>query len=387
MLAIPYKQRLTYMPFVLLLVFLISCTSEVPDSTSTTAVPAADTLREFKLVVDANELLLDSPVFMKMDPSTGHLFLYDNGPKTIFELDKESKVINRFGGSGGGPGELSKITGLYVSDSFLYAHDPQEFFIHRYNRENGEVTTYNYGQRTTDLDAPPTMGTIITNHHPSNSRTVTLDGNILRPSHEEGEYLYELIDWEGNHLADIAPLPESYQADLETEAYRQVLENGEVPATDLHRVFPVADRANPNEIFLVYSANPKIEKYDMSGNKLWEVGVPPTPEMDTLRMDHLGFVQAMRFTRQIPMRKYAWGTSGPDGALFLATYTNLSLPVTMRTLWVHRFGADGELTHRFALPNSEETILLPFIAVDTETGRILTVSMASGEIRAYPFEL
>ncbi len=116
----------------------------------------------------------------------------------------------------------------------------------------------------------------------NNQPFVTLYEKILVPSLANGEFLFQSINWDGDKLAGIGEIPTECKTAEEYDKIRLALENRKVPARDACLVFPVNDHSNPDEIFLVYSAIPKIAKYSLSGQKIWEQTIPRTPEVDSL---------------------------------------------------------------------------------------------------------
>ena len=215
---------------------------------------------------------------------------------------------------------------------------------------------------------------------------VTLNETVLIPSHFGEAYLYKAVNWQGEKIADIAAIPESCTISEDEDAARSALKNKEVPAKDQCLAFPVNDRANPDEIYIIYSAIPKIEKYDLSGEKLWEREIPDTPEVDTLAID-LATVAKEHPDRRLSamnVRKYVAGRSNEDGELLLMTYTNLVTRFApRRPLWIHKFDAEGELVERMKLGSGED--LNPYVGMDFERERILVSPHMGAEVREYEY--
>lgn len=345
-------------------------------------------LEEYGVAVTDENILLDAPVFLRTDPSTGNLFVYEGGSKEVLEIDEENNPAGTYGGSGRGPGEIQLARNMFVTGGYLYVYDPDRFFIYRYERGGTEIASYNYGTpaETRNPGEPPRPRRPVHTTDIHNEWAVTLSGDILKPIHASGEYLYERLDWQGNSLSRIGQLPAGYRPSMETEAYRQALEKGEPPARDLHRAFPVNDRSDPSELFMVYSAIPKIAKYDTSGRLLWEKQIPRLPEIDSLLVgNHLEYTTATDFQVKIPLLKYHWGFSGPGGELYLVI-SSIHMPAKEPfSPWIHRFGPDGELIGRYTFSLGEEEFLLPYAAVGTGSPRFLLVSLTESTIRSYPF--
>ncbi|MDR8393851.1 hypothetical protein NC796_22045 [Aliifodinibius sp. S!AR15-10] len=276
---------------------------------------------------------------------------------------------------------------FFIRGGHLYIVDPRQYVIHKYDRDGSVVSTLKYEDLLVQQDRggsggpPPPPEPILddNNNHPY----ITLKGNVLLPAHKGGETLFELRDWQGNHLADIGEIPEGYDPMQERERIRAAVANRQVPRTDLHQAFPVSDRSNPGELFMVYSAIPKIAKYDMSGHKLWEREIPDTPEIDSLVSDLVYVMNEYNYRNAPRHRKYVWGTSSPAGDLYLSTYTNSSNPKSHRPLWIHQFSSEGELIRRYKLQSEDELSYFP--SIDHSGRRIFTILKEGLEIRAYTF--
>lgn len=379
----------TCLTLALCIVFALSgCYSESAAPEQATLDVDRTILNEYDIVVANSEVALQMPAYVKHDPGSGHLFVYDHTQRTVLEIDGSQNIVRRYGGEGKGPGEIDVARNLFVHDSHLYVYDPSRYFIYRYQRAGTEIDSYNYGaaaRETSPGEIPaPAASVLFTDL--DNEMAVTRSGNILRPVHTSGEHLYERIDWEGRHLSWIGEVPEGYGTQLSTEEYRKAVEAGEAPAHHRHRAFPVMDRSDPGSLFMVYSTIPKVAKFDTSGRLLWERRLPHTPAVDSVHQQLLEPLRARDFRQQIPIRKYFSGFTTPAGELYLVVFNEMVRSGITPVPTIHRFNTEGKLVGRYTFANEEEAYLLPHLAVDPENNRFLVISLKDAEIRAYPFQ-
>lgn len=188
-------------------------------------------------------------------------------------------------------------------------------------------------------------------------------------------------------MADIGEIPAECNVTEDDDKIRLDLENREVPGRDLCLAFPVNDHSNSEEIFLIYSAIPKIAKYTLSGEKIWEQNITSTPEVDSLMIDLSNIVKSRPnlHSSNVPVRKYITGRSSPDGNLYLITYTNLHTPIILRPLWMHQFDSSGELISRYKIVSGDEDLYY-FPAIDFNSMRIFTSAFNTAEVRIYHYE-
>jgi len=362
------------------------CYTESPDS-SLTGMPEAVELEDYRTPVSFEDNLLGTPYIVVFDDYSNHLLVYDDGTKQVLKLDVngEVNITGTFGGEGQGPGELAGAGNIFATNQHIYITDPLRFFIHQYDRGGEPLSSLDLGVQKRDGSGKPPPPQSLFRPDLYGEPLVTLNGNVMVSSLKNGSSLYELQDWKGSHLANIGSIPEADASSMDDEAYLSALQNREVPLSDKRRVFPVADKAHPDELFLIYGAIPKIAKYDTSGRKLWEKTVPHTPEIDSLVSDHYRTTELGSFQQRWPLRKYVSGVSSPGGDLYLSVYTNLLTPPSdnNRSLWIHRFNSEGELIRRYKLIS--ETDLLYYPGIDFSGRRIFVLPFGEAEIRAYSF--
>ena len=368
------------------LCLISGCSNDSSDSPFNN-IPKAVELEDFQTLTFSDDNMLGNPYLTIFDDYSGHLMVYDNGTKQVVKLDVSGKVkiLGTFGGEGRGPGELSGAGNIFATEQYIYIVDPSRFFLHKYNRKGEPISSLDIGAQKSDGPGRPPAPTPPFPADLYGEAFVTLNGNVLVSSIQEKSSLYRLQSWEGTHLADIGAIPPTGVSVMDDEAYRKALGSGEVSQADKRRAFPVADKANPDELFLVYGAIPKIVKYDTTGRKLWEAIVPDTPEIDSLVIDHYQLLEMSSFEQRWPMRKYVGGVSSPDGDLYLTVYTNLVTPPSdnNRSLWIHRFNPKGKLIQRYKLKS--KTDLLYYPGIDFSKRRFFVIPFGEAAIRAYSF--
>ncbi len=348
-------------------------------------------LNTFEKYVKNKDLLLGMPVRLKYDGNTQHLFIQDLPKWGITEIDDSSTVIHQYGQRGRGPGEIQMLNDFFFNNEHLYIVDGGQHFVHKYSREDGEhISSLDYADLRTNrtsstADGPPPPPPMPLNDN-NNQPFVTLNETVLIPSQFGEEFLYKAVNWQGEKIADIAAMPENCTVREDEETARIALKNKQVPAKDRCLTFPVNDQANPDEIFIIYSAIPKIEKYNFSGEKLWEREIPETPEVDSLAIDIAKVAEEHpdRRLSGMKVRKYVAGRSNADGELFLITYTNLVTRFApRRPLWIHKFDAGGKLVERMKMVSEKD--LNPYVGMDFERERILVNPHMEAEVRKYNF--
>ena len=374
----------------LIISFLTACGEQALENAEATGIEAKE-LRDYDRLNSENELMLGVPVRIKHDHHTGHLFIQDVALWAVIELDEQNNEIRRYGSRGRGPGELQSLDDFFITKEHLFIVDGSRFLIHKYSLGDGQfISSLNYGEllleRTNDsengIPLPPQPPLTSDNNRPF----VTLNETILLPTHANGEFLYRAVNWQGEKVGGIGEIPEGY-ADFSDDAeVRMALQNKTVPAHELALAFPVNDPSNHNEIYLVYSAIPKIAKYDLSGNKVWEQAIPSTPEVDSLMAD-LSDVLDTRPNHGVsllPVKKYMTGRCNRQGEVFLFTYTNMDTPHTpRRPMWIHQFDSGGTLMYRYKIISDTDLFYYP--GIDFENRRIFTPAFNESDIRIYPF--
>lgn len=359
---------------------LIRCTTE----TSTEEKAPISELSEFETIISVEDEVLALPVSLEyVGDST--LFVFDQGLGKVIELNESGEMIREYGRMGRGPGEFQRrVNNIYVSEDFLFVVDPGKFAIHKFER-NGELhSTFDFGNsenQSTAVPPPPPMGFSVSAKNINNQPAITLDGNVLLSAirlADSTDAIFNKMNWEGEQLSSVGEIPEGSTFILDNEKIRDDVDNQVVPSYYRANAFPVNDLSNPGDLFLVYSALPKIMKYNRDGEKLWERNIPTVSEIDSVTNYFFPAMEKMQRSRvrsRIILEYYSSGVSSPNGHLFLA--------MNRKLLWIHEFNPEGELIRRYKF-SSPDVSLTPVFDIDFDNRRFLVVT-EEGEIRAYDF--
>lgn len=362
----------------LLLFVITGCGPGINTSTDIETI----VLEHFETIISNDDNILATPTIIRLG-SNSNYFIYDDAQTKVLEIDPSGKIVNEFGQPGRGPGEIIIANNFFLADSHLYIVDSSQFLIHQYDYNGQYISSLDYGEKLGIPNTPsaPFSPSLIREKDINNQPFITQDGLVMLSGvkfSESVHSIFELIDWNGKQKSEIGTVPEGSTFVIDNDELRSEVQDRVVPSIYRSNVFVINDRANLNEYFLIYSALPKISKYDSSGQKLWSTELPQTQEFDSLTttffetMDRLH--QADRRSR-IELKYYVSGISNPDGELFLITNTN---PVR-----VHHFNAEGYLIRRYKLI-SEDVEIKPIFDIHFDRQQILVVT-EDAEIRAYTF--
>ncbi|REL37791.1 hypothetical protein DYD21_08400 [Rhodohalobacter sp. SW132] len=363
----------------LLLGFLTTgCQKKGADNSEFTGVKVHE-LKFYENLPENKDLFLGMLAGLKYDDETQHLFIQDLARSAIIEIDESSNVVNVFGSKGRGPGEVLHIENFFLSKEHLFIVDGEQFLINKYSRLDGQhISSLDYGELLNQIISP-----LLPNTDMNNRPFVTLNETILLPSQVDGKFLYQAINWNGDEIANIGELPTDCTATEDNDIIRSALESRNVPRRDLCLAFPVNDHSEPDELYIVYSAIPKIAKYSLSGRKIWEQTIARTPEIDSLMID-LSNIVDNRPDYLEPVRKYITGRNSPNGDLYLFTFMNQNALNFQRPMWIHQFDSEGGLINRYKIASNGE-LFTNFAGIDFKRSRILTATINDAEIRSYHF--
>jgi len=384
------RASVAILSIVLLINSLLACADQASENSKATTIEVTE-LSDYDSLISENDLLLGVPVRLKFDHKSQHLFIQDVAHWAVIELDEKNNEVRRYGSRGRGPGEFQNLDDFFISAKHLFIVDSSRFLIHKYSRIDGQfISSLDYREflieksNSSEHGLQPNPQAPLTSNN--NRPFVTYNETVLLPAQFGGEYLYRAITWEGQRTAEIGEIPEGYNDFIDDEEVWKSLRNKKLPAHVLPLSFPVNDPANLNDIFVVYSAIPKIAKYNLDGDKIWEQNVPYTPEVDSLMIDLKNVLQDHPNQRVslLPVKKYMAGRSSPDGDLYLFTYTNMDTPHTpRRPMWIHQFDSRGTLVHRYKIISDTDLFYYPDI--DFKNRRVFTPSFNESDIRIYPF--
>lgn len=363
---------------VFLFIVLTSCKPTPPEVSEV----GYEKLEEYETIVPYEENHLATPTILTYDEGT--LYVYDYAIGHVLTFNSEGNLTEEIGRSGQGPGEFYLLNNIFVNDDALYFVDFGQVLIHKYDKNGNHITSIDYGAMGYITSPMPPMNTgAVMARDLTHQPHVTRQGDfLLSPflAAELPEKMFDRINRDGELISRVGNVPEGSTAEMEPNEHRAAISNDEIPPRDHANVFPVNDRANPDEYFLVYTAFPKIEKYNAAGEKLWSSDTISVSELDEVKKRYYDLMEQLTRSSWIPLNKYMSGVSSPDGELFLATNTNPEIP---GTLWLHRFDPDGKLTFRYELV-SEDVNIPPIFDIDYDNQRIFVIT-EEAEIRVYPF--
>lgn len=357
--------------FMFICFLMIGCTGEQ----AVTEEPSITTLEKIETIVDIESNILAVPNVIKLSGQSD-LFVYDLINNQVFHLNENGDLNNEIGESGRGPGEYLSIGNIFIENNSIYIIDIAQLIIQQYDIEGNHVSSFNFGDKTSPSAPPSGRGPVAANDI-DNQPYVTSEGNvILSNAGGTGTFIFQIIDWENDQIiSEVGEIPEGGTFILNNEELRAEALRGEVPSFYKVNSFPVQDRSNPDEYFIVYSSLSKVAKYNSTSDKLWEKEII-TPETESIR-EH--FFETMDGKRSDPIRErvglkfYTSGVSNEQGDLFLVSNIN---PVV-----IHQLNNKGEFIHKYQFDSEEVSSLLE---MDFSNNRIFAAS-ENGEIEVYSF--
>ncbi|MDZ7715109.1 MAG: hypothetical protein U5J95_02735 [Balneolaceae bacterium] len=346
-------------------------------------------LDEYQTLVSYEENILSNPQILRYDKNSSNLFIYDAKKKKVLELDNNGSVCKRIRTERTRRGEFLRVDNIFLVNNFLYVVDGVQFRITKFALNGELVGSLNYGKdKPQTLPPPAPLPLEPRAKNINNKPAMTAQGNVLQSNFHPNDHfnaLYSLYDWQGRKQADIGEIPEGSSFALDFDRYQASIEKREVPAYYRSYTFPVIDRANEDEIFLIYSAFPRIAKYNTAGKKLWETDISESLELDSLTDYFYKYSEKSlkkgRPTR-IGLRKYISGISDLNGHLYLALgkYYFTNFP---NRLWIHEFDSNGKLIRRYKVKSKD--VNLPSIFDIDFSGKRIFVVTKEAEVRVYPF--
>ncbi|NGP89374.1 6-bladed beta-propeller [Fodinibius halophilus] len=363
-----------------LLCFVQSCNHEdSSNSAGKTDFVESTELKNYETLVDLEENKLATPVIIRHG-SDSTFFVYDVRQQQVLKMDKKGTIINKIGRTGRGPGEYLFVNNMFVREQHLYIIDIVQFMIHKYDMEGNFVSSFNFGEIAGQPTIPPPGIGLVTANEIDNQPYVNLQGDIILSNVNVGdksEHIFQIIDWEKKkQLSELGEVPEGSSFVLDNQKLRNEATDGKVPSFYKPNSFPVQDRDNPNEYFVIYSSLSQIAKYAANGGKLWEKNINTT-ETNSIRtrffdaMDRMSNSPDIR--DRVGLEYYSSGFSNNEGDLYLVVNTS---PVM-----IHQYNNAGKLLHKYKFSSKNIT---PVLDIDFANSRILAAS-EKGEIRAYPF--
>lgn len=337
-------------------------------------------LEDYKTLGSIEEDIIGTPDIIKYGGES-NLFVYDGSRNQILKLNRNGEIVSEIGRTGRGPGEYLLVNNMFLVEQHLYIIDEVQLLAYKYDLEGTLVSSLDFGKIAGGRPAfpPPPTGAVIAKEI-DNKPYITLQGNIMlsntRPG-SETNYLYKVIDWKDQaQIGEMGEVPTGSSYILDNKKLRNQATNGVIPSFIRHNSFPVQDRANPEEFFIIYSTLAKISKYSMNGKKLWENKIK-TEEIDSIRtryfegMDEIAKSSPIR--HRIELEFFISGISNDMGNLFLVVNT---YPVM-----IYQFNDSGSLEHKYKFSSIDISDVLDF----DFTNRRIFVATRKGEMRIYSF--
>ncbi|WP_372905403.1 6-bladed beta-propeller [Rhodohalobacter sp.] len=359
---------------------LISCVSENEyDKEINVDIKNID---NYDTIVSIEYDIIGVPTILRYDGNS-NLFIYDVAQNKIMHLNDNGSVLNEIGRPGSGPGEFWWVNNIIITNKSLFVIDKGQFLIHKYNYNGEFLSSLDFGELGFHYRLPPMSTAIIQSPDVVFEPFILSDDTLLFSSihiEKEVDKIYEIRDWGGTQLAEVGEILEGSTFTMNPVNHRTAISNREIPPVDKSNAFPVADRANPDEIFLIYNAIPMIAKYNTDGKKLWSVEIPDLPEIDSVAVSYFETMEKLTPQSRILFQKYISGVSNNDGELFLGTNSN---PTGFNSFWIHHFNQNGDLIQRYKIIS--DVNILPIFDIDFKNKRIFVVTEV-GEVRAYEFK-
>lgn len=370
-----YLPNSLSLPVVVLLFLIAGCNSGEQEN----HVIKETELTEFEVIVSQESNALGIPVIIKHDGKS-NFYVYDSSLDQVLKLDRDGNVISEIGMVGRGPGEYSFLTNFFLTENHIYVVDMGQLLAHRYDKEGTYLSSFDFGKKDGRPTTPSFRYNRVAPMEIENKPHITIQDNMLLSTVNVGETkqtIFEILDWDNETLlSEFGDVPEGSVFILDNLKLRNEATDGQVPSFYKANSFPVQDRANPDEFFVVYTALSKIAKYKMSGEKLWEKEV----ESSETRAIRKWFFESMERMAKSPdvrdrvgLQFYSSGATGNGGDLYLV--------VSKKPVVIHKFNNTGELVHKYKFISEEVTPVLDF---DFSNQRIL-LATENGEIRGYPF--
>ncbi|MBE9048025.1 6-bladed beta-propeller [Pleurocapsales cyanobacterium LEGE 10410] len=343
-------------------------------------------LEQFETLVSSDDNLVVNPTIVKFD-NDDNLLVYDSRRGELLKLNKLSEVVGKYGNRGRGPGEFLRVNNVFHIEDYIYIIDDIGLKIHKFTVDGVYETSLEYKQKA-GLTLPPLPPvpapdlSFLDNLYAvniNNQPIITDFDYVLLPAEQMENTVYKIADFEGNTIMDFGEIPEGSSFELDYNLFRTSISNREVPNLLIHNVFPVKGGSGSGEIFMVYNAIPRIEKYDANGTKIWSKEIGDNPEIDAIKNAFFNTMQEiLSITDAVAtFRAYTWGVSDKESNLYLATYNSPELP-----LWIHEFDKNGDLNQRYKLVSEVE--LLPTFDIDFDNNLFIVITKES-EIRTFQF--
>ncbi|MEX2478179.1 MAG: 6-bladed beta-propeller [Gracilimonas sp.] len=193
--------------------------------------------------------------------SNGTLAIADFGQKKVSLLKQNGEIISSFGREGRGPGEFIRIQDLIEIDHILNVVDSDQSMLSRFDLEGNFINSYAFksqgllNQLALIQDSVYVVGTAGT------------DGALLAITDLRNDSTLKFGEPKGKSLEAV-----------DLQASLNQLRNGKIPELFKNMV---TLRANDSHIFAFLNSYSELNKYDISGNLIWnqQIDLPHNEEI------------------------------------------------------------------------------------------------------------
>ena len=292
-------ERAQFFSKLIFLVFFINaCNSNNPESTTVETVLYENT----QTVIASDDGVIERPSNL-VQIHGERMYVLDYGRLEILEISAEGgKVVNSFGRKGKGPGELTLSSNLLKNNDKIILHNTKRASLSFFSPE-GDF------ESTVPLNIPISL---------SADMAVYKDWILMSALEKDNGIvdLASLKDLSENRISlgdtTIGNLPTSVNFD----EYNSAIRNGEVPKVFKDDVLTLFDeKAN---IYLVYHAENRVQKYSNLGELLWDKKVP-FPESDLVFESFIEANTNNTFNRIISLRYFTEANHYEDRLYLLVT--------------------------------------------------------------------
>ena len=282
-----------------------------------------------------------------------YFLLYDSR-RSVHKFDYEGNHVFSFGKEGRGPGEFQAITNYWIRNDYFELYD-----------YNGSKLLY------FDLNCDFLYEKEIESRFHSVEVEKTENNLFIVPSNGENNSLLKIVDAEKENKIFFAGEVEYDEDHLSTERIRQIVNAGNLPNEMYHKIFI---GYNDTGIFSYQRATANLQKFDMTGDLLWEKKII-LPEQEILfeKFKQELFGQ----DRYIPELSYARGVHVTKEGI--AIMLNVPVGNSVKVLWVDNLGENIHIVEYPSLIRNESFFLLRF-RLAPEIGYILFTNSREGVV-------
>ena len=186
------------------------------------------------------------------------LYIFDNAHGSVTRVDRQGNPELSFGQHGEGPGEFESPGGFWVMEDGYLVYDYGPFEFIKFNR-HGEEPEHNVLEENPIHDRFP-------HQFPLTLDAVSPEVFLVPSGGREGS-LIAVVDVEADTLEFLGEAVDDFVEDYDYEEVNEAYLTGEIPDILRNSVMP---GNNTSGIFLYQMITGILEKYDHSGNLLWQ---------------------------------------------------------------------------------------------------------------------